>query len=137
MPFVNDYFHDKYCRWHVMKYLPEKYHDIAISCTSPVNVEGKLTRCGECHKCMWDEKVRWMIDQGWNSDQVNEWKFLKGMQYGGGNNRYAATRFWMPIEFGKGKIYYGLDTKEKVIQHTQSNRYWSLVGRKNEGVWQF
>ena len=137
MPFVTDDFHDKYCRWHVLKYLPEKYQKIAISCCEPVNVDGQVRRCDQCHKCIWDDKVREMIDQGWNSTQVNEWRFLKGIQYGGGNNLCAATRFWMPLDFDKGKILYGLDTKEKVIKYTQTRRYYSIANKKNEGIWKF
>ena len=137
MPLVTDAFHEKYCRWHVLKYLPENLKKLTISCSDPTIENGKVIRCEECHKCMWDDKVKWMMDQGWNADQVNTWKFLKGLQYGGGKNISAPTRLWMPVEFGKGKIFYNLDTKEKIARHVQTQRNWSIAFRKNEGIWKF
>lgn len=136
-PLVTRDFHYHYCRWHTFTYLPENLQALCVSCCDPVNVDGNIVHCGQCHKCLWDEKVRWMIAQGWNADQVNAWKHLKGLQYGGGNGLSAPTRFWVPVEMGRGKITYGMDTAEKIKEQVQRVRHYSIAHRPNEGVWKF
>jgi len=147
-PLADDAYHDQFNRYHVFTYLPEAIRSKTISCFSPI-LNGEtdhVSACGECYKCLWDEKVLQLTQNGYGSSQINAWRRIKSLEYGGGNNLSAPIRYWLPVEMGKGNIYrvrnvdnrtVTLDTKSKIQHHTQTTKHYTIRNRPETGIWDF
>lgn len=138
-PLITHEFIKNYARSDALKVLPKEIMALTNSCADPVVIDdGASTKpCGECYRCLWDIKVNELLKAGWNSDQINLWRKLKGLQYGGGNNISAPYRFWIPLEVGYGRIIDGLDTQQKIMHRMQTRKSYILEARENTGIWDF
>jgi hypothetical protein len=137
-PLATHEYHDKFNKWHIFKYLPKNLLQFTFSCDQPIVCDDGSwnERCYECYKCLWDEKVLEMIDQGYNDVQIDSYRRLKSLQYGH-KGKSAPMRFWLPIEMGKGVILRDLDTKEKVQEFIEKKWHYTLLFRSEKGIWDF
>jgi hypothetical protein len=135
-PLVTHDYHQKYNRLHLLKNLPSDIIGLTVSCANPILNSGKtdVSDCGKCFKCLWDTKVKQLIAQGWNAAQIDTWRKLKSLQYGGGNGLTAPIRYWIGVEMGRD-FFPGLDTKQKVMQKIQTEQTYILNNRDLNGVW--
>jgi hypothetical protein len=123
-PLLTHEYHQNFTRWHVFKYLPEQYARMALSCATPTkNYEG----CEKCYKCLWDRMVRnLMLYSDYSSEQIEEYRHSKALEYGGGDGITAQIRVWLPIEMqchdacSFSEELGIIDTKEKAIEFTQN-----------------
>jgi len=147
-PLVDGSFYEGFNRWHILKYLPENIRRHTISCHNPkINSDGiSVTDCGKCYKCLWEQKTQEFIDNGYTAEQLNAWRRLKSLDYGGGNNVSCPIRFWLPLEMGRGDILsytrsngtvVKLDTKEKIINILQTEDHYTYKDRPKTGIWNF
>jgi hypothetical protein len=96
-PFVTNDFYNNYNRWHLRTSLPKKLMDSSLSCL-------KIPRCGVCGKCLYDNKVRQCIADGWTAEDLQDWTEEKSQYYGGGNGRDATIIYWIHAETGVNKL---------------------------------
>jgi len=66
------------------------------------------------------------------AEQLEEYRYKKALEYGGGNDITATMRYWLPVEMRSEKAYYRvddmkLDSKEKVQQYMQNKNFDYLV----------
>jgi hypothetical protein len=123
-PLLTHEYHQNFTRWHVFKYLPEQYAQIASSCASPIK---KYNSCEKCFKCLWDRMVRnLMLYSDYSSEQIEEYRHSKALEYGGGDGITAPLRVWVPIEMRcYAASWYSadlgiIDTKEKAIEFSKN-----------------
>ena len=124
-PLITHEFDANFCKYHTLVCLPADLRDLTVSCHFATYADGKYTGCGKCYKCMWDRKVSELVGQGYGEKQINFYRRMKSLQYGGGNNLSAPMRVWLPLEMNEAP-YGGLDTKEKVQMHIQKSAHYSL-----------
>jgi len=139
-PLVSHDFVQNFNRYHVLTSLPENIKALTFTCTFPDIKNEEMVECGICYKCLWDQKVLELIEEGYNSDQIDEWRRLKALQYGNGNDISAPMRYWLPVEMDKGIIHKALDSKEKIRRHVQTNLHYSLQSyssSKKSTIWDF
>jgi hypothetical protein len=147
-PLADDSYHEKFNRYHVFTYLPEAIRSKTISCFSPVLDEEtkQISSCGLCYKCLWDEKVLQLMDIGYGASQIDAWRRMKSIEYGGGNSLSAPMRYWLPVEMKKGNIckvfdhknnVITLDTKDKILNHLQTTIHYTIRNRPETGIWDF
>jgi hypothetical protein len=113
-PLVTHDFCQSFNRWHAFTFLPESLRSKTFSCNSPVITDDKVEPCKECYKCLWDELVLTLIENGMNANQIEEFRKRKCREYGN-DVKDAPIRLWIPLFMGRGRILFDLDTKEKVI----------------------
>jgi hypothetical protein len=135
-PLATHDFHDKYNRYYLLQNMPQDILQLTVSCANPTILSGgsDVEDCRKCFKCLWDTKVKQLIHDGWNVQQINTWRKLKAIQYGGGNGLTAPIRYWIPVEMGRD-FYQGLDTKQKVMEKIQTEESYILRGKDKTGVW--
>jgi len=133
-PLLNHDFHHKFNRWHIFKHMPENLQKYCISCASPVVDEDSIKEpCGYCFKCLWDKFTKNVVEHDvMNAEQLEEYRYKKALEYGGGNGITATMRYWIPVEMQARKSYYHvdglvLDTKEKVQEYMQNKNFDYLV----------
>jgi hypothetical protein len=137
-PLASHEYHHRFNKWHIFTLLPKNLLQYTFSCNHPIVCDDGTwnKQCDECYKCLWDEKVLEMMEQGYNDVQIDTWRKLKALQYGS-NGTTAPMRFWLPIEMKKGMILRGLDTREKVQKYVSSGDHYTIRWRKREGIWDF
>jgi hypothetical protein len=135
LPLLNHDFHHQFNRWHIFKYMPQILQRYCISCASPVeNAETKVKEpCDFCFKCLWDRFTKNIVEHDvMTAEQLEEYRYKKALEYGGGNGITATMRYWLPVEMRSEKAYYRvddmkLDSKEKVQQYMQNKNFDYLV----------
>jgi hypothetical protein len=107
-PFITNDFYSNYNRWHLHTHLPKILMDKSISCA-------KSSSCGTCGKCLYDNKVRQCIADGWTAQDLQNWTEERSQYYGGGNGRDAPIIYWIHAETGvkRTQINPGLLAKDK------------------------
>jgi hypothetical protein len=147
-PLVNDDYNVNFNRYDLFNELPDNIKLHTISCHNPSFNEGKtdVIECGNCFKCLWDEKTEEFISKGYTPAQLNAWRRIKALEYGGGNGVSAPMRYWLPIEMGKGDILtvtnkngdrVKLNTKEKIQNLLQTEDHYTYRDRPKTGIWDF
>lgn len=147
-PLVNDDYNVNFNRYDLFNELPDNIKVHTISCHNPsFNADGTdVIECGKCFKCLWDEKTEEFISKGYTPAQLNAWRRIKALEYGGGNSVSAPMRYWLPIEMGKGDILtvtnsngdkVKLNTKEKIQNLAQSENHYTYKDRPKTGIWDF
>ena len=137
-PLITHDFVQNFSRYHAVKLLPENLKKLTITCDDPKINENKLEECGLCYKCVYEGKIIELINEGYTSDQISEWRRLKSLQYGNGSTLSAVPRLWINVEANKGYIVKALDSKEKIRKYVKENRHHSLQGRSTKsGIWDF
>jgi 7-cyano-7-deazaguanine synthase in queuosine biosynthesis len=136
-PLQNNAWHTDFNRWHVNYYLPSNLYKLTLSCNRPISVDdGTWNKsCGQCYKCLWDEKVTELIELGFTSEMIDNWRKDKAYYYGSRRAEspiWAPMRIWLPIEMGKGNIYRGIDTLEKCREFVRKGPSYSLKRRANK-----
>lgn len=136
-PLQNNVWHTDFNRWHVNYYLPSNLYKLTLSCNRPISVDdGTWNKsCGQCYKCLWDEKVAELIALGFTSEMIDNWRKDKAYYYGSrraDSPIWAPMRIWLPIEMGKGNIYRGIDTLEKCREFVRKGPSYSLKRRANK-----
>ncbi len=134
-PLETHEYHQDFCRAHALTHLPTEIQALTTSCHYPVVTANSATPCGNCHRCLWDEKVKEMMLAGYNTDQINVYRKLKGLQYGGGNEVSAPMRAWLPVEMGKGTIWAGQDTIQKIQARCQTQDHYTYDYTGKTGLW--
>ncbi len=136
-PLETNEYHHEFCRAHALTELPPNIKALTNSCPFPIINEAgdDSENCGECHHCLWAEKVQELLAAGKNTNQINVYRKLKGIQYGGGHGVAAPMRGWLPIEMGKGKIWAGCDTMEKLQNRCQTQSHYTYEYVPNTGLW--
>jgi len=138
-PLITHEYHHNFNRWHAFTYLPEHVRNKTFSCNSPVVGEEKNEPCLECYKCLWDELVQTLMNSGYTSEQIEQFRMSKCKEYGNGL-KDAPIRMWIPLFMKKGRIFDDLDTKEK-IQDFISDSYKphysipSKYRKQKESIW--
>lgn len=131
---TNEWVED-FCRADAIGLLPANLKALTVSCHSIKVIEGKVTPCGKCHRCLWDQKVRELVAQDWTSTQINTWRKLKSLQYGGGNGVTCPMRGWLPLEMG-ATPWRDWTTQAICQQRCQDFEHYSFrTGRVAEGIW--
>ena len=121
-PLVTHVYHKNFTRWHVFKYLPEQYKEMVMACANPTK---NYKPCGKCYKCLWDRMVQNLMQHAnYSSEQIEEYRYLKSLEYGGGNGVTAPIRIWLPIEMKCPDAYWKydsivVDTEEKAIEYVK------------------
>ena len=147
-PLVDATFYPHFNRWHILKHLPENISRYTISCHNPkVSDDGTaITDCDACYKCLWEEKAKEFISKGYSAEQLNAWRRLKSLEYGGGNNVSCPMRYWLPLEMGKGDILnyikadgisVKLSNKNIIASVLQSEDNYTYRDRPKTGIWDF
>jgi len=120
-PLQTNVWHENFNKWHAIYYLPANLYKLTLSCNRPIEVdEGKWNKsCGQCYKCLWDEKVAQLISLGYTAKMIDEWRKEKAYHYGLrrkniSDSIWAPMRIWLPIEMGKGN-YYKVPTENETI----------------------
>jgi 7-cyano-7-deazaguanine synthase in queuosine biosynthesis len=134
-PLQKNVWHENFNKWHAFYYLPENLYRLTFSCNRPISIDNgaDIESCGQCYKCLWDEKVAELISLGLNAAQIDEWRKTKAYYYGSEYNKiYAPMRIWLPIEMGHGNIYRGVDTLEKCREFVRKGPSYSLKRRPNK-----
>lgn len=145
-PLVDNSYHVGFNRWHILKYLPPNIRQYTISCHNPrFNAEATdVVECGTCYKCLWEEKTQEFIDKGYSAEQLNAWRRLTALEYGGGNDLSAPIRYWISLEMGKGDILtversdgtrLSLNTKQKIQNFVQTQEHYTYRDRPKTGIW--
>jgi len=123
-PLLTHEYHQNFTRWHVFKYLPEQYAQMALSCTMPTK---NYESCEKCYKCLWDRVVRnLMLYSNYSSEQIEEYRHSKALEYGGGDGITAQMQVWLPIEMQcRAACWFSddlgiIDTREKAIEFTKN-----------------
>lgn len=123
-PLQTNVWHENFNKWHTSYYLPTNLYKLTSSCSTPIAIDdGKWnTACGQCYKCLWDEKVTQLISLGYTAIMIDEWRKLKAYDYGLRKNLinqsiWAPMRIWLPIEMSKGNYFYykDINTHERII----------------------
>lgn len=134
LPLLTHDFHHQFNRWHIFKHMPKNLQKYCISCSTPVtNEESIKESCGYCFKCLWDRLTKNIVDyDAMTAEQLEEYRYKKALEYGGGNGVTATMRYWLPVEMQSPRSYYKvdglvLDTKEKVQQYMQNKNFDYLV----------
>jgi 7-cyano-7-deazaguanine synthase in queuosine biosynthesis len=136
-PLQKNVWHENFNKWHAFYYLPQNLYRLTFSCNRPIAVDyGKdIQACGNCYKCLWDEKVEELISLGFTATMIDEWRKNKAYYYGSENPShkiYAPMRIWLPIEIGHGNIYREIDTLEKCREFVRRGPSYSLKRRPNK-----
>jgi hypothetical protein len=86
------------------------------------------------------------MDIGYGASQIDAWRRMKSIEYGGGNSLSAPMRYWLPVEMKKGNIckvfdhknnVITLDTKDKILNHLQTTIHYTIRNRPETGIWDF
>jgi hypothetical protein len=134
-PLITHEFDANFCKYHTLVCLPANLRDLTVSCHYSSYEDGKYVACGKCYKCLWDRKVAELVGQGYGERQINFYRRMRSLQYGGGNNLSAPMRAWLPVEMNE-QPYRGLDTKQKVQVNTQTGTHYSLaITSDPENIW--
>ncbi len=135
-PLITHDFVNFYSRFDAWEELSENISSKTMSCVYPsVSEDGTTTEnCGQCHRCLWDEKMKEFKKSRKTKKFVENWRIKKSEEYGA-NGKTAPMRAWLPIEMKKGSLFQTLDTKEKVQNFVKENDHYTLSFRKKEGIW--
>lgn len=137
-PLITHDFVNKYGRYHALTCLPKNLSDKIISCSIATYDQNanKYIACGHCYKCMWDQKVKSFIAEGFGPEEIDFYRRSKSLQYGGGRNLSTTLRMWLPLEMGEVP-HDGLDTKEKIQLYTQSKGHFSVANQNfdKDDIW--
>jgi 7-cyano-7-deazaguanine synthase in queuosine biosynthesis len=134
-PLQKNVWHQNFNKWHAFYALPQNLYKLTLSCNRPIAVDDGTWNesCGQCYKCLWDEKVAELIGYGYTAEQIDDWRKTKAYYYGSEYARiYAPMRIWLPIEMGHGNIYRGIDTLEKCREFVRKGPSYSLKRRANK-----
>ena len=144
-PLQKDIWHTNFNKLHAFYYLPENLYKLTLSCNRPLAVEHEThgswnKSCGQCYKCLWDEKVADLISQGYDAEMIDNWRKDKAYYYGSRKENahvWAPMRIWLPIEMGKGNLYREIDTLEKCRNFVRRGPSYSLKRRANKegNIW--
>jgi 7-cyano-7-deazaguanine synthase in queuosine biosynthesis len=134
-PLQKNVWHQNFNKWHAFYSLPQNLYRLTLSCNRPIAIDDGTWNesCGQCYKCLWDEKVAELIGYGYTAEQIDDWRKTKAYYYGSEYARiYAPMRIWLPIEMGHGNIYRGIDTLEKCREFVRKGPSYSLKRRQNK-----
>jgi 7-cyano-7-deazaguanine synthase in queuosine biosynthesis len=136
-PLISHDFVQNYSRYHALSLLPNNISPLTFSCDDPIVTDGTIEECGICYKCLWDQKILELVDEGYTADQISEWRRLKSSFYGDAN-KSAPMKICLHVEMNKGFILRALDSKEKIREFVRKTSHYSFNGKNpNSGIWDF
>jgi len=136
-PLQQNVWHENFNKWHAFYYLPQNLYRLTLSCNRPIAIDNGTSNkaCGQCYKCLWDEKVADLISQGYTAEMIDVWRKDRAYYYGSQQVDapvWAPMRIWLPIEMGKGNLYREIDTLEKCRNFVRRGPSYSLKRRSNK-----
>lgn len=128
-PLMTHEIHDRYGKYHAMKYLPQEFRSKILSCDVPTKGIG----CGSCGKCTINIKVEELMKKSYSSDDVNDWFAERSLIFGG-NDRCASPLFWVRLlHHGRMTVATGVSIPEEqnknyvITNREEFVRWWNTM----------
>jgi 7-cyano-7-deazaguanine synthase in queuosine biosynthesis len=137
-PLVTHDFHQNFNKAHIYLHLPKNLKKYTVSCSNPslefVDSKRIVKECGECYKCLFNEKVEQFLALGHTPEQIQNWTETKGFEYGGNLGLSAPIRKWIHIDRMEDSIKKE-EAKQALIYDVNNKRHYTFNTIKAEGIW--